>query len=285
MGEKITEILPLRCDSPDPRTLFSSVAGEGEVSGMDFAAPHGGFMRSTLKATLLIVIISLSSSVAQAQNAGLTHIFPQVVDGVSSDGTVYTSRFVIATSGGSPATCQVSLFGVGPERLSAGTSILVQGSFFETITSRGEGAIASGYARLDCSQPVVASLTYSILSATGTSRGIATVPSAPNAAAVLIPVVFNGRYRYGIAITNDNDAAQLVPLLFDSGATSLVRTIQLQPRSHYVAFVDEIFNVPAAGLATLRIAAVEGIGSNRFHITALLFDQGSFTNVVPAVIH
>jgi hypothetical protein len=105
MGEKITEILPLRYDSPDPRTLFSSVAGEGEVSGMDFAAPRGGFMRSTLKARLLIVIISLSSSVAQAQNAGLTHIFPQVVDGVSSDGTVYTSRFLIATSGGSPATC------------------------------------------------------------------------------------------------------------------------------------------------------------------------------------
>jgi hypothetical protein len=242
-------------------------------------------MRSTLKASFLIVIISLTASVAQAQNAGLTHIFPQVVDGVSSDGTVYTSRFLIATSAGSPATCQVSLFGLGPERLSAGASILVQGSFFETITSRGEAAIATGYARLDCSQPVVASLTYSILSATGTPRGIATVPGAPSAAAVLIPVVFTGRYRYGIAITNDNDAPQLVTLLFDSGATSLVRTIQLQARSHYVAFVDELFNVPAAGLGTLRIGAVEGIGSDRFHITALLFDQGSFTNVVPAVIH
>ena len=46
-------------------------------------------MTSTLKATLLLAIISLTASFAQAQNASLTHIFPQVVDGVWSDGTVW----------------------------------------------------------------------------------------------------------------------------------------------------------------------------------------------------
>src|SRR6185295_11985684 len=117
-------------------------------------------MTSTLKATFLLAIISLTASVAQAQNPGLTHIFPQVVDGVGSDGTVYTSRFLIASSGGSSATCQVSLFGIGPERLSAVAGVLVQRNSFETITTRGADPIGSGYARLDCSQPVVASLTY-----------------------------------------------------------------------------------------------------------------------------
>jgi len=241
-------------------------------------------MTSTLKATFLLAIISLTASFAQAQNAGLTHIFPQVVDGVGSDGTVYTSRFLIASSGGSPATCQISLFGIGPERLSARASVLVQGSFFETITTRGEDVIDTGYARLDCSQPVVASLTYSILSANGTTLGIATVPGAPPAGVVLIPIVLNGHYRYGIALANDDDEPQVVVLLFDSGATSLVRTIVLQPRSQYITFVDEIFNVPATGLGTLRIGAVPGGGPGSFHITALLFDQGGFTNVVPAVI-
>ena len=86
-------------------------------------------------------------------------------------------------------------------------------------------------------------------------------------------MVLNGRSRYGIALANDNDAAQLVLILFDSGATSLVRTIQLQPRSQYVAFVDEIFNVPAAGLELLRIGAIQEVGPGNFHITALLFDQ------------
>jgi hypothetical protein len=211
-------------------------------------------MTFTLKAALLLAIISLTASFAQAQNAGLTHIFPQVVDGVGSDGTVYTSRFMMASNGGSSATCQISLFGVGPERLSDRASVLVQDSFFETISTRGEDVIGTGYARLDCSQPVVASLTYSMLSATGTLLGIATVPSAPIASAALIPMVLNGRHRYGIALANDKDAAQVVVLLFDSGATSLVRTIQLQPRSHYVAFVDELFNVPAAGWPFLELA-------------------------------
>ncbi len=217
-------------------------------------------------------------------NAGLTHIFPQVVDGVGSDGTVYASRFLIASYGESSATCQISLFGIGAERLSARASVVVQPNSFETITTRGENAIGSGYARLDCSEPVFASLTYSVLSATGTPLGIATVPGAPIASLALIPMVLNGRYRYGIAMANDNDASQLVVLLFDSGATSLVRTIQLPPRSQYVAFVDEIFNAPAAALGTLRIGAVNGSRSGTFHITGLLFDQGSFTNVVPAVL-
>ena len=97
-------------------------------------------------------------------------------------------------------------------------------------------------------------------------------------------MVLNGRYRYGIALANDNDAAQLVVLVFDSGGTSLVRTIQLQPRSQYVRFVDEVFNVPTEGLGNFFIGAVDGTGSGNFHTTALLFDQGSFTNVVPAII-
>ena len=82
-------------------------------------------------------------------------------------------------------------------------------------------------------------------------------------------MVLNGRYRYGVAMANDNDAAQLVTFLFDSGAASLVRTIQLQPRSQYVVFMDEIFNLPAGGLGTLRVAAVAGIGADKFYITAL----------------
>ena len=241
-------------------------------------------MTSTLKATFLFAIISLTASVAHAQNPDLTHVFPQVVDGVASDGAVYTSRFLIASSGGSSAACQISLFGIGPERLSVRSSVLVEGSFFETITTRGQDAIDTGYARLDCTQPVVASLTYSIVSATGAPLGIATVPSAPPAGVVLIPVVLNGHYRYGIALANDNDEPQVVAILFDSGATSLVRTIVLHPRSQYVTFVDEIFNVPATGLGTLRIGAVPGAGPGSFNITSLLFDQGSFTNVVPAVI-
>src|SRR5215471_16545857 len=76
-------------------------------------------MTSTLKSTLLLAIISLTASSAEAQNTSLTYIFPQVVDGVGTDGAVYISRFLIASNGGSSATCHILLFGIGPERLSA----------------------------------------------------------------------------------------------------------------------------------------------------------------------
>src|SRR5262249_49331205 len=141
-----------------------------------------------------------------AQNASTTHVFPQIVDGVLNDGSAFTSRFLIASIGGPPATCNIALFGIGTERLAVGASVVVQAASWETLLTRGKDPLATGYARLDCSQPVFASLTYSVLSTDGVPLGIATVPGAPVASNALVPMVLNGRYRYGIAIANNNDA-------------------------------------------------------------------------------
>src|SRR5262245_31392528 len=119
-------------------------------------------MTSRLRTTFLGVVLFLTASVVHAQNASTTHVFPQIVDGVS-DGSVFTSRFVIASIGGFTATCNISLFGIGPERLST-TRVTVRPASWETISTRGQDVIAAGYARLDCSQPVFASLTYSLQS-------------------------------------------------------------------------------------------------------------------------
>jgi hypothetical protein len=149
---------------------------------------------SRLITASLFIVFFLAGSVVYAQNANTTHVFPQFVDGVTADGWVFTSRFVIASIGGFPATCNVSLFGIGVERLSA--SVLVQPASWEAISSRGRDVVASGY---------------------------------------------------------------------------------------YVTFVDEIFSVPQEGTGTLEILANGSAGSDNFNITALLFDRGAFTNVVPAV--
>src|SRR5258705_7628679 len=133
-------------------------------------------MVSSLKSTVFFLLFSLIPTAALAQNPGTTHVFPQIVDGVFSDGTVFTSRFVVASIGGFPATCNLSLFGIGPERLTASASVLVQPASWEAISSRGRDVLATGYARLDCSQPVFASLTYSLQSGNGAPLGIATVP-------------------------------------------------------------------------------------------------------------
>jgi len=257
------------------------------VSGTVFVSRKSKKMSITSRPLTASVFIAffLTGSVVYAQNANTTHVFPQFVDGVTADGWVFTSRFVIASNGGFPATCNVSLFGMGVERLTEGASVLVQPASWEAISSRGRDVLASGYARLDCSQPVFVSLTYSIQSGNDAPLGIATVPGAPVASHALIPMILNGRYHYGVAMANNNDGVLAVILTFTSNGATVLRSLQLEARSHYVAFLDEIFTVPQEGTGTLEILANGSGGSDNFNITALLFDQGTFTNVVPAVVH
>src|SRR6266850_4144364 len=106
-------------------------------------------MTSRLRTTFLFILFFLTASFVHAQSAGTTHVFPQIVDGMWSDGSAYTSRFVIASIGGFPATCNISLFGIGSERLTASAGLLVQPASWQAISTRGQGVIASGYARLD----------------------------------------------------------------------------------------------------------------------------------------
>src|SRR5262245_45251439 len=103
-------------------------------------------MASRLRTMFLFILFFLTASVVHAQNAGTTHVFPQIVDGVFTDGAAFTSRFVIASIGGFPATCNISLFGIGPERLTASASVSVQPASWEAISTRGQDVIAAGFA-------------------------------------------------------------------------------------------------------------------------------------------
>jgi hypothetical protein len=242
-------------------------------------------VRTMLKAVVFFNSFFSITSIVHAQSESTKHVFPQIVDGVQADGSVFTSRVWIASIGGFPASCSLSLYGFGPERLTTSASVVVQPSSFVTISTRGQDAVADGYARLDCSQPVFASLTYFLQEPNSKPLGMATVTGTPATSRALIPMVLNGRYRYGIAIANDNDAPLLVALSLTSSPTSPLLPLQLQPRSQYVKFIDEIFNLPAEGLATFEILANGSVGSDNFNVTELLFDGGTFTTLVPATIH
>ena len=242
-------------------------------------------MTHTLRRSFFLVLLFLTASAVYAQDAAITHVFPQFVDGVRGDGAVFTSRIVISSIGGLPATCNISLFGIGAERLTTTPGVEVKPASWETISTRGQDVLATGYARLDCSQAVFASLTYTLRSANGTLLGIATVSGAPVASNALIPMVLNGENRYAVAMANNNDGMLEVLASLSVNGTAVVRSLQVPARSHYVAFVDDIFSLPAQGAGTLEILANGSTGADNFNITALLFDQGLFTNVVPAVIH
>src|SRR5215470_4408749 len=132
-------------------------------------------MRTMSKAAFFLILFFLTTSIVHAQSESTTHVFPQIVDGVQLDGSVFTSRIWIGRIGGFPASCSVSLYGFGPERLTTSTSVVVQPSSFATISTRGQDAVTNGYARVDCSQPVFASLTYFLQARDSKSLGVATI--------------------------------------------------------------------------------------------------------------
>jgi hypothetical protein len=240
-------------------------------------------MKTTTRMTLVFICFFLVTPIVEAQQ-GTTHVFPQIADGVNSDGSVFTSRFWVSSIGGLPASCTVSLFGLGPERLTASASFVVQPDSWLSISTRGQDMIATGFARLECTQPVFASVTYALQARNGGTIGMATVPGSAIASHALLPMVLNGRYRYGIALANNNDAPLLATLNFSAPASSFILSIQVPARSQYVKFVDEIFPVPSDGPASVDVLANGSVGSGNFNLMGLLFDGASFTTLVPATI-
>jgi hypothetical protein len=113
---------------------------------------------------------------------------------------------------------------------------------------------------------------------------MATVNGSSLASHALIPMLLNGRYRFGIALANDNDAPLLVSLTFTSAGNFQGLMIQVPARSQYVKFVDEIFSVPSEGMGTFELLANGSIGSGDFNVMGLLFDGQAFTTLIPATI-
>jgi hypothetical protein len=230
----------------------------------------------------LLLLFIVNAATANAQTAQATHVFPQIVDGRQTDGAAYISQLWIANVGGFVTTCTLTVHGFGVERLVSGSTVTIPVSSWTMLSTRGQDAIASGYAVLTCSQPVFASLTYSLSAADGTPLGGATVLSARQASYALLPMALNGHYRYGIAIANDNDAPLVAALIVSGVPGSGGRTIQVPARSQYLTFVDEVFDLPAQGTGMLEIVANGTTGSANFNVTGLRFDRGVFTTLVPA---
>lgn len=243
-------------------------------------------MTSKPKAALLFISFFLAASTLHAQSENTTHVFPQIVDGVQSDGSVFTSRIWIGSIGGFPASCNLSVYGFGQERLTTTGSVMIQPASWTAISTRGQDPIATGYIRLDCSQPVFASMTYRLQTRDGAPVGVTTALRAPTTSHALIPMLLNTQSRYGIAIANDNDAPLHTSLLFTSSGIFEAINIQVPARSQYVKFVDEIFKMTGNGndMGTLEIVANGSIGSGSFNVMSLLFDQTAFTIVLPAVV-
>lgn len=226
------------------------------------------------------LVFSLARDPLWAQTSATSHYLPQVADGVQADGTSYTSSLYITNLSGATSFCTLWLYGLSPTRLVGQSTFTVQNGNWHLAATRGQDALASGYARMDCTQPVYANVIYSLSRRDQSTAGMATVFSSPLVRYALLPMRLSPGLNYGIAIANDNDATISVVLRFTGDiGPPIERQVQVLRRSQSVGFVNQYLPLPASGLGTLEILSQS---VQQFSVIGLLYSGNVFTTLVPS---
>jgi len=144
--------------------------------------------------------------------------------------------------------------------------------------TRGQGGFQSGFAELNCTQPVQASLTYIQIGADGHTASMATVFSAPRVGYASLPVLAGLGFRYALALVNPGTVPISVEVSLERTSGSQTTKLQVPARTRLVRFADELLTVPSAPEFDL----LEVTSSSKFHVTALLYSEGKFTTLIPA---
>jgi len=236
------------------------------------------FMKSCKLLTVpVLLILAVSSAFGQGATS---QVFPQLADGVMSDGSSFMSFLSVTNLNNVTADCTVTSVGVPADRFSAPlTRSLPAGFTFMNVT-KGQGAFTSGYASLDCSQPVQAMLMYVLISPQGGTLGMATVPAAPKSSYASFPALTGIGLQYGVAIANPSSAPISVQIAITQASQSTSKTITIPARGRFVGFLDSVVNVPS----TPAFSLFEMASSSQFNVTALIFDGSVFSTIIPAVM-
>ena len=174
--------------------------------------------RSTLSQTaLLLAAIAIAGTMtcvlqvaAQTdEGAKRTHLLPHLADG---DG--WQSILLVTNAAETASLCTLDLFGLSVERFqgAGGVSATGRRATFELAgpaghlvwRTRNEAALGSGYAKLDCSAPVVAQVVFASIGDGDRPTGMATVFSSQTARAFQFPVLTPAG-TVGYAVANDTN--------------------------------------------------------------------------------
>jgi hypothetical protein len=229
---------------------------------------------SAILITFLLTPAAFGQSVTAA--ASTLHVFPQAVDGAMSGGSSYVSTLWIDNQGSSTATCQI--LGALGSRFDQQTFSIPYA--ISTIRGTlGQGALASGFVQLSCSQPVSATLTYILSSPRNDIVGMATV--LPARAVTQTFLQHTPWASFGVAIANTSDTTLSLGVRFNgTNGQSVTGTISVPPSSRYVKFVDQILNLSTTTKNGVFIITSQS--NTPFYMTELMFIGSSFTTLVPS---
>ena len=141
------------------------------------------------------------------ETAKRRQILPHIADGEG-----WRSRVLVTNAMQKATQCTLQLYGLSTDRFETLSGVRASGSSatFQlpgnggllVWSTRNELSVASGYATLDCSEPVVAQVVFASEGRSGTPTGMATVPSSQAGTVFQFPVLTPAG-SVGMAIENN----------------------------------------------------------------------------------
>jgi hypothetical protein len=239
-------------------------------------------MTKLMIASILAICLVVPAAFAQTVNAGTstTHIFPHGVDGRFPDGTSYQSLIWIDNFGTSTANCTFTPLGFPASRFFESSFDIATNASTVKLT-RDTDSFAQGPVILNCSQPVLASLTYGFFSPSGAVMGMATVFSARPVTITTLQVQQDFG-RFGVALANTSNVSVNLQLRFNgTDGRFVTRTVTIAPNSSLVGFVDQLLDL--SGMTSRGVFIASNVQSSTpFYVTGLMFVGPVFTTLVPA---
>ena len=221
------------------------------------------------------------------------HVLPHIASGGG-----WKSSLLITNVSPSASPCTLQLYGdLDVDRFEAAGGVAAAGSTatFELPASggnlawptRNDLAEASGYATLDCVNPVVAQVVFARIGSAGTPTGMATVFSSQTATVFQFPVLTPAG-TLGLAIANDtnSEASCLVRLADPQGMRLGESTLSAPAKSNVAQMLNAAVAIPEAFRGgTARLACDQPVSVIGLHLE-LEPDGGivTFNTLPPAVI-
>ena len=206
-------------------------------------------------ATLLVTIAFALPAAAQSdETAKSFHILPHFADGGG-----WGSILLVTNVSQSASHCTFNVYGVPLNRFRDFSGITAAGSTatfqmegyggYLVWPTKGESAVASGYATLDCSAPVVAQVVFVSDQRVLGADGMATVFSSQAATVFQFPVL-TPEGTIGFAIANDtNSEASCRVVLADLQGTNLGEvTLTVSAKSNRVQLLNAAISIPGTFL-------------------------------------
>lgn len=225
-----------------------------------------------------IVLIFCLAITPSAFGQDTFHVFPQIADGVQSDGTSYKSTFMIVPfiESDSPL-CTLRIYGLAPTLTNGASGTIFnvavpRNSFFYERTS-GTQPLQTGYATLTCDKPVEAQVLYTFQAADGSKLGEATVFSSTESFKFRMIYYTRDQSNFGIAIANNTDQNHT----YDIKMNGTTLRIGVNARSSKSMFVPP--NVVAGAPTGLGLLTVNSTDFSEFSMIGFKYTGQIFTTI------